>query len=73
MLNDTLPNSLRTYDIALANGELLGSFSNDSYSFIPQIPELFIFRWAFSLINENKNCTSLEDDLSILKKRLRSC
>lgn len=44
---DFLPNSKRCYNIAIANGELIESLSSTDISFLPQVSELQLFKWAF--------------------------
>jgi hypothetical protein len=43
---DFLPGSSRRYEIAIANGELIGSLTSSATTWKPQIAEIFIHKWA---------------------------
>jgi hypothetical protein len=45
-IKDLLPESSRRYNIAISNGELIGSLSSSDSTFEPQIPEILMHKWA---------------------------
>ncbi len=68
--NDFLPESSRRYDVAIANGELIGSLASSDSTWRPQIAEILMHKWAMrniSSANETKReiATALSEILSI--------